>query len=57
MPKYDFNWQTEYMFAEPLKLPKGSKLHAVAHYDNSRPTRPIPIPRRTWPGATRRGKR
>jgi len=35
VPKYDFNWQTSYVFAEPLKLPKGSKLRAVAHYDNS----------------------
>ena len=35
VPKYDFNWQTEYVFAEPLKLPKGTKIRAVAHYDNS----------------------
>ena len=35
VPKYDFNWQTDYVFAEPLKLPKGTKIRAVAHYDNS----------------------
>jgi hypothetical protein len=35
VPKYDFNWQTSYVFAEPLKLPKGTTLRAVAHYDNS----------------------
>jgi hypothetical protein len=35
VPKYDFNWQTEYVFAEPLKLPKGTRVRAVAHYDNS----------------------
>jgi len=35
VPKYDFNWQTDYVFAEPLKLPKGTRIHAVAHYDNS----------------------
>jgi hypothetical protein len=35
VPKYDFNWQTDYVFAEPLKLPKGTKFRAVAHYDNS----------------------
>jgi mono/diheme cytochrome c family protein len=35
VPKYDFNWQTEYVFAEPVKLPKGTKVRAVAHYDNS----------------------
>ena len=26
VPKYDFNWQTEYVFAQPLKLPKGTKI-------------------------------
>ena len=35
VPKYDFNWQTDYVFSEPLKLPKGTKIKAVAHYDNS----------------------
>ena len=35
VPKYDFNWQTSYIFAEPLKLPKGTKIVAVAHYDNA----------------------
>jgi hypothetical protein len=35
VPHYDFNWQTYYIFATPLAIPKGSKLEAVAHYDNS----------------------
>jgi len=35
VPKYDFNWQTDYVFSQPLKLPKGTKIRAVAHYDNS----------------------
>ena len=35
VPKYDFNWQTDYVFKQPLKLPKGTKLHATAWYDNS----------------------
>jgi thiol-disulfide isomerase/thioredoxin len=35
VPRWDFNWQHTYRFAEPIKLPKGSKLHAVAHWDNS----------------------
>jgi hypothetical protein len=35
VPKYDFNWQTDYVFTQPLKLPKGTKIRAVAHYDNS----------------------
>ena len=35
VPKYDFNWQLAYQFAEPLNLPKGSKIDCVAHFDNS----------------------
>jgi len=35
VPKYDFNWQTEYVFKEPLKLPKGTKIKTIAWYDNS----------------------
>ena len=42
--KYDFNWQTEYVFAEPLKLPKGTKIRAVAHYDNSAGNKSNPDP-------------
>jgi mono/diheme cytochrome c family protein len=35
VPNYDFDWQHEYQFREPLKLPSGTKLHASAWYDNS----------------------
>ena len=42
VPKYDFNWQTDYQFVTPLKLPKGSKLQAVAHYDNSKSNKANP---------------
>lgn len=35
VPKYDFNWQTYYVYSTPLKVPKGSRLEATAHYDNS----------------------
>jgi hypothetical protein len=35
VPKYDFNWQTYYIFTKPLAVPKGSRIEAVAHYDNS----------------------
>ena len=35
VPKYDFNWQTYYVFTTPLVAPKGSRLEATAHYDNS----------------------
>lgn len=35
VPKYDFNWQISYEFAEPKLLPKGTKLEVIAHFDNS----------------------
>ena len=35
VPKYDFNWQTYYMFAKPLDLAPGSKIISRAWYDNS----------------------
>ena len=35
VPKYDFNWQTYYVFSKPLSVPKGARLEAKAHYDNS----------------------
>jgi len=35
VPHYDFNWQTTYRLAEPLNLPRGTRMHSVAHYDNS----------------------
>lgn len=35
VPKYDFNWQTYYVYTTPLVVPKGSRLEATAHYDNS----------------------
>jgi hypothetical protein len=35
VPHYDFNWQLGYDLAQPIHVPKGSKLVVVAHYDNS----------------------
>lgn len=32
---YDFNWQTGYELAEPLYVPKGTRIDCVAHWDNS----------------------
>lgn len=55
VPRYDFNWQTDYMFATPLRVPKGSILRSVAHYDNSKenkanpdPTQPVYWGDQTW---------
>ena len=35
VPRYDFNWQLTYELAEPLALPKGTRIDCVAHFDNS----------------------
>ncbi len=35
VPRYDFGWQTTYQLTEPKILPKGTRLHCVAHFDNS----------------------
>src|SRR5262249_2392241 len=35
VPRYNFNWQSVYRFAKPVHMPKGSKIHCVAHFDNS----------------------
>jgi hypothetical protein len=43
--KYDFNWQTYYMFKEPLTVPKGSKILSSAWYDNSAANRSNPDPK------------
>jgi mono/diheme cytochrome c family protein len=50
VPKYDFNWQTFYEFATPLAVPKGSRLEATAHYDNSlnNPSNPDPKVEVRW---------
>ena len=32
---WDFNWQGNYLFKQPVKIPKGTILHMVAHFDNS----------------------
>jgi hypothetical protein len=45
VPKYDFNWQTEYVFKQPLKMPKGTKIHSIAWYDNSVANKSNPDPK------------
>jgi mono/diheme cytochrome c family protein len=35
VPRYQFDWQVYYYPIEPIKLPAGSRLDCVAHYDNS----------------------
>jgi len=33
--KWDFNWQLGYNFAQPVVLPKGTRVIAISHFDNS----------------------
>jgi hypothetical protein len=42
VPKYDFNWQTDYVFSTPLRVAKGSVLRSVAQYDNSKENKSNP---------------
>jgi hypothetical protein len=44
VPHYDFNWQTDYILKEPLKLPAGTKIRSRAWYDNSQGNRSNPDP-------------
>ena len=46
---YDFNWQRDYGFAEPIKVPAGSKLIAIYTYDNSKRNPANPDPNRVVP--------
>lgn len=55
VPRYDFNWQTSYVFVEPRHLPQGTTLHCTAHFDNSAanpanpdPTQPVRWGDQTW---------
>ena len=49
MPKYDFNWQREYVFDQPVKVPAGSKIIVNYTYDNSKRNPANPDPNRTVP--------
>jgi hypothetical protein len=55
VPRYDFNWQVYYYPKKPLKLPKGTKIEGVAHFDNSvknvlnpDPNREVRFGEQTW---------
>lgn len=45
VPSYDFNWQLGY--TTDIKVPKGTKLHVEAHYNNSPNNKWNPNPNRT----------
>jgi hypothetical protein len=48
--RWDFEWQVGYQYAEPILLPKGSKLQLISHFDNSTANRFNPDPNKlvTW---------
>jgi hypothetical protein len=53
-PRYDFNWQSYYRM-KPKFMPKGTKVHCVAHFDNSAnnfnnpdPSKPVYWGDQTW---------
>jgi len=47
VPRYDFNWQGFYRFREPVDLPRDTRLHVVANFDNSRTNPRNPNPKAT----------
>ena len=55
VPSYDFNWQLRYMLSQPKLMPKGTRLHCTAHFDNSPdnlanpdPTKEVTFGDQTW---------
>ncbi|SIO67412.1 Peroxiredoxin [Singulisphaera sp. GP187] len=47
VPRYDFQWQNSYELAEPKRLPAGTTLRCIAHYDNSKDNPANPDPNAT----------
>ncbi len=47
VPAYDFNWQLRYMLKEPKLMPRGTRLVATAHFDNSGDNPANPDPKAT----------
>jgi hypothetical protein len=35
VPNYNFDWQMAYSFKTPKRLPKGTRIDVLAHFDNS----------------------
>jgi hypothetical protein len=50
VPRYDFNWQLAYRYAEPVSLPAGSRVRAIGWFDNSanNPANPDPSKLVRW---------
>jgi peroxiredoxin/mono/diheme cytochrome c family protein len=50
VPAFNFAWQDVYRLPEPRRLPRGSRIECLAHYDNSRnnPANPDPTATVRW---------
>jgi hypothetical protein len=50
VPKYSFSWQLSYYPETPVPLPKGTRIEATAHFDNSpnNPHNPDPTKEVRW---------
>jgi mono/diheme cytochrome c family protein/peroxiredoxin len=50
LPHYDFNWQRDYYFKDPISVPAGSKIITTYYYDNSKrnPGNPDPTKVVRW---------
>jgi hypothetical protein len=50
VPAYDFAWQSVYRLAEARRIPKGTRIDCLAHYDNSskNPANPDPSRKVVW---------
>jgi hypothetical protein len=50
VPHFNFGWQSVYRLEKPLLMPKGSRIHFVAHFDNSakNPNNPDPAKEVRW---------
>jgi peroxiredoxin len=50
VPRYNFNWQSVYRLEKPVPMPKGSRIHFIAHFDNSskNPNNPDPTKEVRW---------
>src|SRR5207248_6825568 len=55
VPRYRFDWQNQYVLAEPKRMPEGTVLHCEGHFDNSAknlsnpdPSRGVRFGEQTW---------
>ncbi len=54
VPKWDFDWQLDYTYREPKRVPAGTRIEYTAVFDNSEnnPNNPDPTKTITWGEAT-----